>query len=214
MVMRKCRTCEFIKEAFEYWPQAGRADGLQSECKGCMRERNNAWQRANKTKRTAQKIECVARSRKERPAYAWFKAARLRAKARGLDFDLQPDDVFIPERCPVLGIPIISQMGSGRPRKGQRLDSSPSLDRIDNSKGYVRGNVVIISYRANRIKSDASIEELRKIVEFYDGEIVSGIVEAGHSPREAEAWRKQDQVPAVFRPAKEESGQVSVGEAQ
>lgn len=53
--------------------------------------------------------------------------------------------------------------GTGRGGK----NNSPSLDRIRNELGYVRGNVIVISNRANRLKSDASIEELRDIASFY-----------------------------------------------
>ena len=42
--------------------------------------------------------------------------------------------------------------------------SSPSLDRIDNTKGYVPGNLQVISYRANQLKSDGTLEEFRKLV--------------------------------------------------
>ena len=68
----------------------------------------------------------------------------------------------IPKYCPVLGIEIKSNTTNAP------LDSSPSLDRIDSSKGYIKGNVRIISNRANRIKSDATIEELRKVLEDYE----------------------------------------------
>ena len=83
-----------------------------------------------------------------------------------MPFDLLPKDIIIPERCPVLDIPIASRLGLGV-AKGSK-DTSPSIDRIDNNKGYVRGNVIVVSYRVNRIKSDASLEELRRIVSFYE----------------------------------------------
>ncbi|MGE3333610.1 MAG: hypothetical protein AB7I36_08200 [Rhodospirillaceae bacterium] len=70
-------------------------------------------------------------------------------------------DIVIPKTCPVLGIDI-------RLSNGGFNDNSPTLDRVDNALGYVPGNVVVVSWRANRIKCDAAIDELRKIVEFYD----------------------------------------------
>lgn len=68
--------------------------------------------------------------------------------------------MVIPERCPVLGIPL---------RLGEMSDraSSPSLDRIDPRRGYVRGNVLVVSYRANQIKSDATPDELRRVAAFF-----------------------------------------------
>lgn len=84
--------------------------------------------------------------------------AKKRAKLAGLPFELSPTDIVIPELCPVLGVPLA--VNGGR--------YSPSLDRIDNSKGYVRGNVVVVSIRANTIKNDASLDELRRVVRFYE----------------------------------------------
>lgn len=82
-----------------------------------------------------------------------LESARHRAKKRGIEFSITTDDIVIPERCPLLGIPLLRHTG-------YRSDSNPSLDRIDNSKGYVPGNVQVISLRANRLKSDATLAEL------------------------------------------------------
>lgn len=86
-----------------------------------------------------------------------FLNARKRARDMGLEFDLEESWIKIPERCPLLGIKI-SFLG----RMNNR-DSSASVDRIDPRKGYTKDNVWIISYRANRIKNDASVEELGKV---------------------------------------------------
>jgi hypothetical protein len=61
----------------------------------------------------------------------------------------------IPEFCPVFPwIRLEFRVGA------ERQDNSPSLDRIDNTKGYVKGNVRIVSWRANRLKGNATDEEL------------------------------------------------------
>lgn len=83
------------------------------------------------------------------------------AKRRGITFDLTADDLVIPEICPVLGIPIFFQEGNG-PR-----DNSPSIDRVRPELGYTKGNVVVISFKANRIKNDATVEEVGKVFEWY-----------------------------------------------
>jgi hypothetical protein len=90
-----------------------------------------------------------------------LRRAELRAKQRNIEFNLLIEDLNVPDVCPVLGIKLDKAQGKGI------KDSSPSLDRIDNSKGYTKDNVLIVSYRANRIKSNASADELMKIALFY-----------------------------------------------
>ena len=87
-----------------------------------------------------------------------FQRARQRAKKYGLEFSIEQCDVVIPDLCPVLGISLVSAIGKQGP-----TNASPSLDRIDSSKGYVKKNVQVISWKANRVKCDATLEELEKI---------------------------------------------------
>ncbi len=84
--------------------------------------------------------------------------ARRNSRRRGEKCDLVVEDIVIPEYCPLLGIKLETSSGS-------KQDTSPSVDRIDSSKGYTRENVWIISQRANRIKNNSTIEELRMIYE-------------------------------------------------
>ena len=84
--------------------------------------------------------------------------ARRNSKRRGEECNLEIEDIVIPEYCPLLGIKLDTSSGS-------KQDTSPSVDRIDSSKGYTRENVWIISQRANRIKNNSTIEELRMIYE-------------------------------------------------
>ena len=66
-------------------------------------------------------------------------------------FNLELSDIKIPSHCPILGIPLVSVVGCGMGSIKAR-NNSPSIDRIDNTKGYVKGNVTIISMRANDLK--------------------------------------------------------------
>lgn len=91
-----------------------------------------------------------------------IRSARRRARRRGIDFSLIPEDVAIPRRCPVLNIPLYRAIGA----KAQG-PNSPTLDRIDPALGYVGGNVRVISSRANAIKSDASPRELFQVACFF-----------------------------------------------
>jgi hypothetical protein len=85
-----------------------------------------------------------------------LRQARYRAKKHGLPFNLRLEDIHIPVKCPLLGIPLIPKRGAGiGPWKW-----SPSLDRVIPSGGYVVGNVQVISARANVLKRDSSLAEL------------------------------------------------------
>lgn len=83
---------------------------------------------------------------------AMLQAAKARAKQKGLLFTITEADITVPDACPLLGIPLAAS-------REARTPGSPSLDRKDARKGYVPGNVWVISYRANRIKNDATVAE-------------------------------------------------------
>ncbi len=85
-------------------------------------------------------------------------AARQRAKAEGLPFDITAADIVIPERCPALGMTLISAVVSG---SGKGSAASPSLDKIVPMRGYVRGNVQVISRLANTMKNCANPAQLK-----------------------------------------------------
>ena len=88
-----------------------------------------------------------------------FHSAQQRAKKAGLLFTLKRADVVVPKTCPVLGIPLF---------KGTRKnkENAPSLDRLNPKLGYVPGNVHVISYKANRLKSNATAAELCAVVRY------------------------------------------------
>ena len=89
-----------------------------------------------------------------RPTSQMVSSAKMRAKKLGLDFNITPDDISIPEVCPILGIPLFKSDKQGA------NPNSPSLDRLIPKKGYVKGNVWVISKLANYTKNSASFEEL------------------------------------------------------
>jgi len=83
-----------------------------------------------------------------------LRSARNRSKKYNIPFDLTEEDLVMPEYCPILGFKLeVSTSIRGNPR-------SASLDKIDNDKGYVKGNVQIISLLANQMKSTANKDEL------------------------------------------------------
>lgn len=104
--------------------------------------------------------------KQDNPVKFLLGSARQSAKLRQLDFSLQETDIQIPEKCPYLGEPLTFIQGQGN------VDTNISLDRIDNSKGYVPGNVEVISMLANRMKLKATKEQLitfaKHILSRYD----------------------------------------------
>jgi hypothetical protein len=101
--------------------------------------------------------------------FRMFHSAKARAKKKGIVFDLEPSDIIVPEFCPALGIKLERARPSlctgTQPGRTKYSDFSPSLDRIVPELGYVKGNVWVISLKANRIKNTATPDELQKIAD-------------------------------------------------
>lgn len=97
------------------------------------------------------------------PVRALWQAAKDRARRLNVVFDITVDDIDIPLVCPILGIPLF--VATPERKGGQH--NSPSLDRIVPEKGYVRGNIMVISWRANHLKGSATPEELCALADFF-----------------------------------------------
>ena len=93
--------------------------------------------------------------------------AKCRANKLGREFELTLEDIVVPEVCPLLGIKLEWGVGKGR----HRLDATPSVDRILPDKGYTKENVWIISWRANMLKNNATLEELKRLVKGLEEKI-------------------------------------------
>jgi hypothetical protein len=79
------------------------------------------------------------------------------AKTRGIEFRLDPDTLVYPDVCPILNIPISRKL---------EHNNLPSLDRVNNSVGYVNGNVRVISTRANTLKGEMTIEDVERLLAY------------------------------------------------
>ncbi len=107
-----------------------------------------------------------AQRRRFRDVNRWPQAAlvklRSRCKKSGVPFNLTVEDLQIPDVCPALGIPFV--LGAGNQWRG---DANPSIDRLRPELGYVKGNVKIISWRANNLKNNCTqARELRLVAEY------------------------------------------------
>lgn len=111
---------------------------------------NLAWRLSNPEK--AKAIDRAARDRNQ--LLYIYRNIRKRAKKRGLEFNIEYADLVVPEVCPIFGVPFVYKATM------DNYDFAPSVDRIDSSKGYVKGNVQVISRLANCMKWTATPEQL------------------------------------------------------
>jgi hypothetical protein len=95
----------------------------------------------------------------ETDEYQMWNRAKRRARLANVAFRLEPSDIVIPETCPVLGIKL-------ERNKFKSSAASPSLDRIIPERGYIKGNVQVISHKANTIKNNSIVEELEKVLSY------------------------------------------------
>lgn len=95
--------------------------------------------------------------RTNNPEWYMHYKAKKRAKDKGVEFNIEVSDVIMPKNCPVFKKYELKKEISA---KSGPKPWSPSLDRIDNTKGYVKGNIQVISNKANTMKGNATPEEL------------------------------------------------------
>jgi len=153
--MKKCWKCKCTKDVDEFHKKSG-------HCKTCSKEigkKQRARYKVNGRPNPAIRYEY-----EHRDQYEMFKRARIRANNKNLPFNILPKDLTIPRYCPILGIEL---------KKGNRKcsDLSPSIDRIIPELGYVKGNVTVISHRANTLKNSATLEESEKITNWLRAQL-------------------------------------------
>lgn len=105
-------------------------------------------------KRIEKQAEATIKYLSSHPAKKLYYSAKNNAKTRGIEFSITEEDINIPTHCPLLGVELTNTYGEGR------VFSNISLDRIDNTKGYTPDNIQVICDLANRMKQDATPEQL------------------------------------------------------
>lgn len=120
--------------------------GRGYRCNKCLQARIRRWRVANPKRTTMSNL---------------LAQAKRRAAATGREFSLTLNDLEqkFTTRCPLLQIDLDWSYGS----KGKHLDNSPSIDRFDNTLGYTRDNIWIISHRANWLKNSATLFEMNTL---------------------------------------------------
>ena len=145
-------TCEHCKEEFSYAHKHG---NLKKYCDSKCNSKAHYWRNREEEKHRREQHSSNFYERKI------LSRIKHRCKKTGVPFNLETSDIVIPSHCPVLGIKLIAHV------KGKAKGYNPeavSVDRIDPKGGYLKGNVRIISARANLLKSNATLEELEAIL--------------------------------------------------
>lgn len=126
---------------------------VEQNCTG-----QSAWRRRAKLKsELLRAYKFVSIETQHTFAQRLLTAAKQNARNKKLEFSIEPVHLLpLPDLCPILKTPLeYSEFGDAL------SDNKPSVDRIDSSLGYVKGNVQVVSWRANRLKNNATLEELR-----------------------------------------------------
>ena len=169
--MNTCIVCRKTKPWGAFVKNPHMKSGYRNECCECRKKRDREYRRRNPekhraaNKRRRQKaalrkhdLIVTRRYKKMHKEKQMWLHAKSRAKKVGVEFSISEEDIVIPTHCPVFGV----ELRYDRGRKNR--NDSPSLDRIKPENGYTKDNIWVISYRANRIKNDATVGELKMLV--------------------------------------------------
>lgn len=145
-----CSGCATTKPFSGFSKNRAMKDGYANWCKACIKKN---WQ-------TPQNLLRRKERRLINYANTLYVETKSRARLSNIEFNLDKSDVVIPEICPVLGIPLIVSLHG-------RTDNTPSIDKVIPSKGYVKGNVQVISWLANQTKRDCTDPEVFEKIAIY-----------------------------------------------
>lgn len=166
--LKACRKCGNEKPVTAFQKDPLCTGGFRHKCRECCNEYTRQWNAKNKEKVRATGRKSRHKRKASDPMQSSLKemlnGARWRARKSGVPFAVTVVDFDPPILCPVLGIPI----DYGRKQTAGPKDDSPSIDRIIPQLGYVPGNVRIMSFRANRIRNNGTLEDFRKLVAFLE----------------------------------------------
>lgn len=166
-----CTKCKKYQDLSCFRVRKNRKNALTSWCVACLRRKCKHNYLVNRKKRVKYLREYHEENKhtvakRKRAQWAdprnrrsiWLCALRRKSLNKGIKFNLTLEDIVIPEYCPVLGVLLNFDCTS---------PNCATMDKIVPSKGYVKGNVIVVSKRANQIKSDATVAEIMKVAEFY-----------------------------------------------
>lgn len=166
---KTCARCKEDKTFDCFHKNKYTKDGLQHYCVECAKihgsltkAQRSVYHKNYDKIHARRRLETSQNRRLGEREQTLLEQAKHRAKSKNLPFNITVEDIVIPTVCPVLGISIEVSVGKGR------TGLSPSLDRIIPERGYVKGNIAVMSDRANSLKNNGSAEEHRKIASWID----------------------------------------------
>ena len=148
-----CIKCSQWLDISKFYKDKNISTGLKSYCKTCQKKSMSS------SEGLADRRERARKRKTANPERCMWYAAKDRAKRFKIPFSIKVSDISIPKYCPIFGIKL--EYGDKT-----TTNSSPSLDKVIPALGYIPGNVAVISYSANRLKRDASLEDMKRIVRY------------------------------------------------
>ncbi len=164
---KMCSKCNQIKLIDEFYKASGRNNYKRmSWCKECTKNKSKSLNKnSSYYKDWRSEMRQEIENKTERGMLflqqKLFHSAKNRAKSYNIEFTISKDDIIIPDICPILGIELISSTG-------HISMNSPTLDKIDPLKGYIPGNIQVISNRANLLKSNFTIDEVKLLLKWME----------------------------------------------
>jgi len=140
---KRCRMCQEVLPFSAFSKCKNTLFGLDNNCRECRKPKSKQDWQERTTEQSL------------------LATAKFRAKKKNLQFNLELSDIIVPEVCPILGVPITTGW------------HAPSLDRIRPERGYTKGNVQVISKRANTLKNNMTLDELRLLSEWFESQFAS-----------------------------------------
>ncbi len=125
-------------------------------CEKCIQQSKNKY-----IKNKGKILEQQSQFRENNQILMKYRKIKQRAKENNIPFNITEQDIIdiIPKdsKCPVFKTTF----------EYKNKDTGMSLDRIIPENGYIKGNIQIISNLANRVKQDATREELLKLADWF-----------------------------------------------
>ena len=170
ILTKVCSSCALEKELKEFHYHPGCKQGVRPECKKCIKLKREEYRQGYKIKHNENNRAYYRRRAEDytiNPSIYLYTIARKRAIKYGVEFTISEDDIKVPEYCPITEVKLEVFVNTAK----QSYLYAASLDRIDNNKGYIPGNVRVISRKANMMKRELTIHLAERLIKYMKGEI-------------------------------------------